>query len=400
MKIRSPLVLLLPILCAAACDRPTHDPHPMEAREEPSAAATRDAEPPPAGIVTIDPEMLRDLRITTAPAEARVGGEVVTVLGEVGVNEDAYAEVGTTIPARVVRVLASPGDRAEAGQPLALLESPELGKARAGYTAARARARLAHSVLERKRGLAAERIIAGRELHEAEAEAATADGELRAARGALSALGVGEDESQSGGSVDPLFTLRSPLAGIVLERRIVQGQMTAPGSSLFRVGDLTRLWLTVHAFERDAVRVEPGANARITFSALPGRSISGTVTLVGSQVDTSSRTIPIRVEVENPDGTLRPGMSATAWIALGDAGQTIVAVPAAALQRTQEGWSVFIPREEAAFEVRAVGRGRDLGGEVEVLSGLEPGELVVVDGAFLLKAESEKTRGDAGHHDH
>jgi cobalt-zinc-cadmium efflux system membrane fusion protein len=186
----------------------------------------------------------------------------------------------------------------------------------------------------------------------------------------------------------------------VLERRIVQGQMTAPGSSLFRVGDLTRLWLTVHAFERDAVRVEPGATARITFSALPGRSSSGTVTLVGSQVDTSSRTIPIRVEVENPDGTLRPGMSATAWIALRDAEQTIVAVPAAALQRTQEGWSVFIPREEAAFEVRAVGRGRDLGGEVEVLSGLEPGELVVVDGAFLLKAESEKTRGDAGHHDH
>jgi cobalt-zinc-cadmium efflux system membrane fusion protein len=93
-------------------------------------------------------------------------------------------------------------------------------------------------------------------------------------------------------------------------------------------------------------------------------------------------------------------MSATAWVPLGDAGETIVAVPAAALQRIQEGWSVFLPREDGAFEVRAVGRGRDLSGEVEVLSGLEPGELVVVEGAFLLKAEREKSRGDAGHHDH
>jgi cobalt-zinc-cadmium efflux system membrane fusion protein len=245
-----------------------------------------------------------------------------------------------------------------------------------------------------------ERIVAGREVQEAEAEAAAADAELHAARGALAALGVEADEREGEGPIGSRFTLRSPIAGTVLERSIVQGQMTDPGMALFRVGDLTRLWLVVHAFERDAVRVKPGATARITFSALPGRSLSGTVKLVGSQVDTSSRTIPIRVEVENPDGTLRPGMSATAWVPLGDAGETIVAVPAAALQRIQEGWSVFLPREDGAFEVRAVGRGRDLSGEVEVLSGLEPGELVVVEGAFLLKAEREKSRGDAGHHDH
>ena len=396
MKIRI-APLLIPILSVLACDRPGHDPHLDEAREEPSAVAAHDAEPPAAGILAIDPEMLRDLRITTAPAEARAGGEGITVLGEVKVNEDAYTEVGTAMVARVVRVLASPGDRTAPGQPLALLESAELGKARAAYVAARARARLADHVLARKRDLVTERIVAGREVQEAEAEAAAADAELRAARGALSALGLGEDEMESEGPVDPRFQLRSPIAGTVLERNIVQGQLTEPHMALFRVGDLTRLWLTVHASERDAIRVRSGAAARIVFAALPGRSISGTVALIGSQVDTSSRTIPIRVEVENPEGTLRPGMSATAWIPLGDAGETIVAVPAAALQHTRAGWSVFLPREDGAFEVRAVGRGRDLGGEVEVLSGLEPGELVVVEGAFLLKAEREKNRGDAGH---
>ncbi len=93
-------------------------------------------------------------------------------------------------------------------------------------------------------------------------------------------------------------------------------------------------------------------------------------------------------------------MSATAWLPLAETSGTVVAVPAAALQRLDEGWGVFLPRGEGVFEVRPVGRGRDLGGEVEILSGLAAGEPVVVDGAFLLKAEAEKAHGGGEHHDH
>jgi cobalt-zinc-cadmium efflux system membrane fusion protein len=392
-------LLLVPMLALAGCERASRDRGPHEPHREPGVEVSREEASLPAGVLAIDPEMLRDLRITTAPAEARSGGEGVTVLGEVRVNEDAYSEVGVPISARAVDLLASPGDRVEAQQPLALLESPELGQARAAAVAAQARAELARRALERKRELAADRIVAGREVEEAEAEASAAEAELRAARGALRALGIGE-EGVSEAGVGPRFTLRSPIAGTVLERSVVRGQMSEPGRALFRVGDLATLWLTVHAFERDAIRVVPGVAARLAFSALPGRALAGKVTLVGSQVDTSSRTLPIRIEVENADGMLRPGMSATAWIPIGDAGDTIVAVPAAALQRTEGGWAVFLPREEGAFEVRAVGRGRDLGGEVEIVSGLEPGERVVVDGAFLLKAEREKARGAGEHHGH
>jgi cobalt-zinc-cadmium efflux system membrane fusion protein len=194
--------------------------------------------------------------------------------------------------------------------------------------------------------------------------------------------------------------LRAPIAGSVLERNAARGELIEPGHALFRIADLSRLWLTVHAFERDAIRVQQGATAQVTFSALPGRSTAGTVTLVGSQVDSSSRTLPIRIEIENPDGLLRPGMSATAWLPLGGAGATLVAVPAAALQRTEAGWCVFLPRGEGRFERRAVGRGRDLGGAVEVVSGLAPGESVVVEGAFLLRAEAEKARGAGARHAH
>jgi len=343
--------------------------------------------------------MRRDLRITTALSELRTGGEGVMVLGELRVNEEAYSEVGPAIPARVVRVLAAAGAGVQPGDPLVELESVEVGRARAEHVSARARSGLAREALARKRELVNDRIAAGRELQEAQAEASAADAELRAAEASLAALGVPAAE-QGKGPPDARFTLRSPLAGTVLERAVVQGQMVEPGRPLFRVGDLATLWLVVQSFERDAVRVKVGEPARIAFPALPGVDYAGRIALVGSQVDTSSRTIPIRIEVANPDAALRPGMSATAWLPIGDAGKPMVTVPAAALQRTQDGWSVFVPRADGAFDVRSVGRGRTLGSEVEVVSGLQEHETVVVEGAFLLKAELEKASGEGGHDHH
>jgi cobalt-zinc-cadmium efflux system membrane fusion protein len=342
--------------------------------------------------------MLRDLRITVTEAESRPGGEGVNLLGEVHANEDAYAEVGSVVASRVVRALAAPGDSVRRGQALVEIQSVELGRARADILSARARAEVARAAVARKRELAG-RVVPVREVQEAEADARAAEADLQAAVASLRALGVtGGDLGSQGGS--DRMVLRSPIFGTVIERSVVAGQMTDPSKPLFRIGDLSRLWLTVHAYERDAVRVRTGASARVTFPALPGRTFTGTVTLVGRQVDVLSRTIPVRVEIENTAGVLRPGMSAAAWVRLGDAGSTVVAVPATSLQRLQDEWRVFIPRGEGAFEMRSVGRGRDLGGEIEIVSGLKPGERVVVDGAFLLKAEAEKARGEGEHHDH
>jgi cobalt-zinc-cadmium efflux system membrane fusion protein len=171
------------------------------------------------------------------------------------------------------------------------------------------------------------------------------------------------------------------------------------------VSDLARLWLIVHAFERDALRVRTGSSARVTFPALPGQTFGGAITRVGSRVDPVSRTIDVRIEIDNPTRLLRPGMSASAIVPLGAAEERVVAVAVEAVQRQAAGWCVFLPRavsggEEGVFEIRKVGRGRDLGGEVEILSGLRAGERVVVDGAFLLKAEADKLRGggEAEHH--
>jgi cobalt-zinc-cadmium efflux system membrane fusion protein len=394
MKIRDPRVWLMSIallLPLAGCGDENAG-HEEAQHAEPENKPEHPAEE---GILAVDAEVLRDLKLTTFPAELRPGGEGVTALGELKVNEQAYAEVGTPIPARVVRLVASPGQSVRRGQPLAELQSVELGQARAQRTAAEARADLARKTVERKRGLAAERIVSNGELQRAEAEAAEAEAELRAAEAAVEALGVGS--GRPGGPSG--FALLSPLSGTVLERTAVQGQTADPSRPLFRIGDLSSLWLIVQAPERDAVQVRTGSRAEITLAALPGQKLQGKVDWVGREVDPHSRTVPVRLVLRNEDGRLKPGMFATSWIRTGEEGERVVAIPANSLQRKDDRWVVFLPRGEGKFEVRPVERGRDLGNEVMILSGLKPGENVVVEGAFVLRAEAEKNEG-GGEHDH
>lgn len=400
MKAAQLAVLIVVVL--AACRSAPPDAQPAQEHEHTAGEASEPEAADRAAdhILRIAPEMVRDLRLTTTPAEARVSGEGVTALGELRVNEDAYAEVGSPIAARVVNVLAGVGDVVAPGQPVAQLRSVHVGKAIADYLRDRTRSQLASQVLQRKRALAADRIAPSREVQEAEAEAEAAAAELHAAEAGLKALGLTEDDVRAAGAGNAELVLRSPIAGTVIERNAVRGQLADPATLLFRVADVSMLWVIAHVFERDAVRVQVGTTARVTFPALPGRTFAGTVTLVGRQVDVGSRTIPVRIEIANDDGVLRPGMSATAWVSLGDTGGTIVAVPTAALQRCEHGWCVFIPRGAEAFEMRPVGRGRDLGGEIEVVNGLQAGETVVVDGAFLLKAEADRATGEGEHHDH
>jgi cobalt-zinc-cadmium efflux system membrane fusion protein len=365
------------------------------------ATATPTAEPDAhkedANTVEVDEGRLRDLRITTRPVESRGGGELATLLGELAVDQRTYAEVGTPVAARLTRLLVNAGDPVRSGQTLAELTSPELGRERAEYLSANARLKLAEAALERKRGLAAEKIVPLREVQEAESAAGEARAALRASRAAIAAFDVEPPADDGDAATSSVFVLRSPVGGSVIERSAVVGQMLDPAAPAFRIGNLSTLWLTVHAFERDAVRIQQGVRARLSFPALPGRDFEGTVTMVGRQVDRESRTVPVRIDVRNR-GNLRPGMSATATLPVGTTGASILTIPVASLQRVRNEWCVFLPKDANHFEIRRIGRGRDLGGEVEVLSGLRAGENIVVDGAFLLKAQAEK--GEADHDAH
>jgi cobalt-zinc-cadmium efflux system membrane fusion protein len=380
--------LLAVVSCARAPEGGAPGPE-KDAHDEHAPSAAEHGE----ALVSVPEDMMRDLKLTTAVVEARPGGESTAVMGELHVDEERYAEVASPLAAEAVALRAAAGDRVRAGQALAVLASLEVGRARGSLGEAEARHALALQAVDRKRRLAEERIAPRREVEEAEAEEAAARAALGAARATLESLRV------PAGDAGGRFALTAPVGGVVLERSLVRGQVVEPGRVLFKVGDLSTLWVVAHASERDAVRVAEGASARVTIPALPGASVEARVVHVGRQVDAASRTIPVRLALLNPRGLLRPGMSATVALPVGGGG-TLLAVPAAALQRLHDAWCVFVPRGPRTFEVRPVGRGRDLGGEVEVLSGLVAGETVVVEGAFLLKAEGEKAEGAGAHHDH
>ena len=392
------VILLMTIALLAGCGRGAEKAAPAA----PEAGSTvKESDEPHASPneVHIDDEMLRDLRVTTAAVESRIGGEEVVLLGQLEVDQRSYAEVGVPVVARAIQVLAGPGDTVRAGQMLLEAQSGELGRVRSDYDTAQARLTLAERTLTRKRDLAAERIAPEREVQEAEADVAQARASLRSAAAALTSLGVAVPTDADGATRNSsIFGVRSPIRGTVIERNVVRGQMLDPSTPAFKVADLSRLWLTVNAFERDAVRIAKGATARLSFPALPGEPFRGTVALVGHQVDQVSRTVPVRIEVRSRGDALRPGMSASARVPVGVSNQPMLTVPVAAVQRVGDNWCVFLPKDGSTFEIRKIGRGRDLGTEVEVVTGLRAGEKIVVDGAFLLKSQAEKS--DADHDEH
>jgi cobalt-zinc-cadmium efflux system membrane fusion protein len=386
--------MLLLVLAAGGACRQDAPPAQASPAADDVAGQTHEEEE---NAIHLSEDMIRDLRISTAVVTERTGGQDVSVLGQVAADQSRYAEIAPPGSGQVLRVLVELNDLVREGTPLAQLRSTELGRARADRLSAEARRDLAQQTLERKRSLAAERIVAMREVQEAEAAFRAADAEARAASASLRALGVGEDDS---GDDSSLFVLRSPIGGRVIQRQAILGQFADTSRPLFIVADLSRVWLIVQVFERDAVNLQAGNIAHITMAALPGREFDGRVTQIGRQVDAGSRTVPVRLELANPDGVLRPGMSASARLEINAGSQTVLAVPAAALQRVGQEWLAFVPRTPQEFDMRPVGRGRDLGNEVEVVSGLKAGETVVVEGAFLLKAEAEKRRGGGEEHAH
>jgi membrane fusion protein, heavy metal efflux system len=206
------LLVLLACASALACGRRADEP--KSAASEPKAAEAHTETDP--NVVKIEAGMLRDLRITTDEVESRPGGEQITLLGELAVDERTYAEVGVPVVARVTRLLVNAGDSVRQGQTLAELTSSELGKARADYLSAEARVRLADAALGRKRGLAAEKIVPLREVQEAESQAAEARAALRSARAAIGAFGVQPPTEDADGPASSAFVLRPPCRPFVL----------------------------------------------------------------------------------------------------------------------------------------------------------------------------------------
>lgn len=356
-------------------------------------ADDKHAEPAAKGELVLDADALRDLRITTAIAQKHPEQVPLNALGEIRVDEARYAEVGAAVTGRVVRLVASEGDSVAKGAVLAELESPEVGLARASLLQSNARFSQARATVSRLKGLVAGGTVSQKELEEAETALKSADAEVQAARATLSPMGV--KEAGEGGR----FNLVAPLAGRVLSRDLHLGELLSPEKEAFRIADLSQLWVVASVFERDSVHIKVGTPAHVLPTALPGQRLEAKVARIGAEVQAESRTLQIRLSLANPSGQLKPGMSASVQFLNGEgSAPTVITVPLASVQRVEERWVVFVPKGEGRFEIRPIGRGRELGREVEVLSGLEAGTEIVVDGSFVLRASATQGQGEDAHH--
>ncbi len=194
------------------------------------------------------------------------------------------------------------------------------------------------------------------------------------------------DSLETRGTATRTLLLRAPRGGEIVEKNVIDGQAVQAGNNLFLIADRRVLWAELAIFEQDARAVRVGTPATITVKGLPARTFHGRVTFIYPQLDEKTRTLTARVEVENSDGELQPGMYATAQLVA--AGRRAVSVPLEAVLPTGTKDIVFVNRGDGRFvprEVRVGLRGDSL---VEIVSGLEPGDEVVASATFLLDSES------------
>ena len=335
------------------------------------------------------PEVVRVAGLEFVRVEERSIRRTVECNAEIHYDEDRLARVGARVPGVIREVHAGLGDRVEAGQPLAVIDSIELGSAKAEHQQALALRSLWKRNSAREKALLDKGISTEQEALEAEQRSEESRIEVEKAVQHLRNLGLADEaiaESAGSGDTSSLYHLPAPREGVVIERQAVVGQVVEPTEVLFVVVDPSRMWATLDVYEDRFTGIRIGQGVVLRPDGLLGEAFAGRITWVGTAVDPRTRTIPVRTELANPDGRLRARMFGRAEIQVGKTDSAVV-VPREAVQWEGCCNIVFLRRGETLFEPRKVRLGLTTERAAEVLSGLEPGDVVVTKGAFLLKTE-------------
>jgi cobalt-zinc-cadmium efflux system membrane fusion protein len=298
------------------------------------------------------------------------------------------------------------GDQVPRGAVVAHLHSHVVHDAWAEYFKAiaelrRVEAELAYTRTNEARAaqLVADRALSPQELERARTDVSAASQAVVAARAEITRFEQELDHYGIKASPDanPVaqseVPVRAPIAGTVIERLATEGMAVTPGTPLLVISDLSRVWVMVEIDEQLIGRVTKGREATIKAGAYGGESFTGTLTAIGDVVNPATRRVTLRIEAPNPDRRLKPQMFVA--VSLGAASpRRVLVVPSRAVQAMEGEQIVFVRTADNRFERRAVTAGTEIGGEVEIVSGLHEGEVVATAGAFLLKSELMKPARD------
>jgi len=328
-----------------------------------------------AGQVVLTPEKIQKLGVRTEPVRRMALAQTVRAVGLLTLDERREVVVAPRFEGWIERLYVSiTGQTVRRGEPLASAYSPELASAHYEYRLAlnAGLSDLAEAALDRLRNW---------QVPEDQIE------QLRRTR-----------------DHDPgmLILLRAPADGVVMEKKAVLGMRFMPGEELYRLADLSKLWLHAEVFERDLPLVRIGQAARITVNAYPSEIFTGAVTFIYPTFEAQTRTVKVRVELANPGGRLKPAMYASVEFAPDSNGHPVLVIPASAALESGARQVALVEIAEGRFEPRELKLGRRGEGMVEVRDGLREGERVVVAANFLIDAESnlKAALGAFGHSAH
>ena len=334
--------------------------------------------------------------LTLSEAEMKAAGITVEVIrpqqvagqlmltANIAANQDRLAHVAPRIQGRIIKVMASLGDRVKAGQALAVIDSVEMGEARADYRRAQSELKLAEATYQRTDGLYREQVVPQRQWLEVKSAYERAQASAEAATDKLRMLGGLPDTGQSS------FVVIAPFAGVIIEKKAVLGELARPEDGLFTVADLSTVWIEADVAEKDVEKLTVGARATVTLAAFPDETFKGRVSYISHVFDKQTRTLKARIEVPNPDNKLRLDMFARVAVAHTDTHEALV-LPQDAVVMVQ-GESVVYVVDEDGIEPKPVQIGERLPGRVVIASGLKAGEKVVTGGAYELKSRQLKSQ--------
>jgi membrane fusion protein, heavy metal efflux system len=366
---------------------------PAGAQPSPGASVATSNAPLPDVVVPLSQDAVERAGIVVAPVATGTSATEIRLPGVVEPN--AYRQVVVTplVAGRVTKVGPALGDRVRRGQTLAEIYSPALAEAQTRYVSAQAMLDAHDRELQRTQKLVEIGAASRQELEKIHAEHAAQTAAVQSARSQLELLGVSASalDNMASGGVSAATNVPAPIDGVVTERGANVGLNVDPATKLFTVVDLSTVWVVADLYEKDFSRIRVGSEAAITTSPRPDLTLRGRVSYIDPQVSADTRTAKVRIEVPNIGGELRLGMYADVVVA-GAPGTSTPRVPRNAVQNVGDRTVVYLanPKEPGKFVEREVRLGQTSGGLVEVVSGVQPGDLVVTEGSFFVRAERER----------
>jgi membrane fusion protein, heavy metal efflux system len=375
---------LLAAACLAGCGKPgTESPEPPTPKVE-GDRITYPADAPQLASLTVEAAQPRRLA-------------VAHMTGRLYLSDDATVRIFTPVAGQVTTVSCDVGQKVAVGDPLAQINSPDYDQARADARAADANLAAAQKAFARSQDLLAHGAVASKDVEAAQAAYGAALAERDRAVGRLKLYHGTEN------GADQDYILRSPLAGVVVEKNINPGQevradqMLANATNLFAplfvVSDPSKLWLQLDAAETDLADLQPGQKLHVVSNAFPNQVFDGTIANIGPSLDPVTRTVRVRGVVDNPGNLLKAEMYVLVDVVRDESrvAGAGVELPSKAVFTVDQKPYLFVELSPGQFERRSVTIGTEKDGKIPVLSGVDAGQRVVTEGALLLQSVLDPT---------